>query len=933
MPDPVGVNALVSTVADGETPAEGGGRDDLAPGTMIGKRYLISRLIDHGGMGAVYEAVDCSLVEKIALKTIRTERASEPRAIERFKREALLARRVTHRNVCRVFDVGHYEREVFLTMELLAGETLAAKIRRDGKLSPDQALPIVEQMVAGLEAAHAAGVVHRDFKCSNVMLVADRVVVTDFGLAHDVMASGHESSTDGFIGTPAYVAPEQVNGRRVSSASDIYALGVVMFEMVTGTLPWIGATPMASAVMRLHEPAPSATARVPDLPIAWERTIARCLEREPEDRFAGVGEVLESLRSGGPAPRRRTRRQRRLALAGIAIVAAGVGGGLYVHDRGSTVSSELPRNPIAAHLYREAVDAMKRFQPTEARRELEVAAELEPDQPLVYAALAKALHVLKADEKELVAAKKAFELSSHLDKAKRLDIEASYREAEHDWAAAAKLRVARATFYPDNLDYGLALAEAQRRASQRDDALATIARLRRLAPPNGDDPRLDLAEAKLRKGTDPAAAERLLAHAIALAPARGAVGVEADAHVSLCEIEAGTQRTDTATLECTAALAIYEAEHDLSGEATVYDTLASMNVVTRHSAEIEKYSNRALEIYRQIGSKTGELRSKDALAVVYRRAGENAKAEQLWREAITGYREAGETRRMVYAMDSLAATLTDEDKTAEAIPLYRELIKLEDANGLLSDEANTLSNFSIALLMRGELEEAAPLAADAVAKWKQIGELQNAVYGMDSMGQIAMRQGRLADARAIEDEALAARVKLGGPGGPSRQNLANIDLEEHNFERSAALARKAAEEFRTANEPTSELYAHDVLVRALVEQGHLDEAEAAANRMTALAKQVGAARVTTTAALSLLRGIRGDTAGAAAALREALAEDRRKGDVDSEIDHLSVLAEILVKRGSAADARKALAEFRTVASAHGYTQLVRDADALARLVK
>src|SRR6185312_5734367 len=100
------------------------------------------------------------------------------------------------------------------------------------------------------------------------------------GLAHDVLASGHESSTDGFIGTPAYVAPEQVNGRHVSSASDIYALGVVMFEMVTGTLPFVGATPMASAVMRLHERAPSARTRVPELPLAWERTIARCLERE-----------------------------------------------------------------------------------------------------------------------------------------------------------------------------------------------------------------------------------------------------------------------------------------------------------------------------------------------------------------------------------------------------------------------------------------------------------------------------------------------------------------------------------------------------------------------------------------------------------------------------------------------------------------------------
>ena len=929
MADLAGGKRLASTVLGSETAAEGAARDDLAAGTMVAGRYLISRLIDHGGMGAVYEAVDCSLVQQIALKTIRTERASHPGTIERFKREALLARRVTHRNVCRVFDVGHYEREVFLTMELLAGETLAARIRRDGKLSVEQALPMIEQMVAALGAAHAAGVVHRDFKCSNVMLVEDRVVVTDFGLAHDVMASGHETSTEGFIGTPAYVAPEQVNGRHVSSASDIYALGVVMFEMVTGTLPFVGATPMASAVMRLHERAPSARTRVPELPLAWERTIARCLEREVRDRFSDVTEVLASLR--GAAPRRP--RKRALAIGALAIL--GVAGGVYAYAQraapATSATNGEPRSPVAALLYGDALSAMKQFEPARARRELAAAAVYEPDQPLVYAALAKALHALRSDEQERAAAKRAFELSSHLDQAKRLEIEALYREAEHDWAAAAKLRLTLATFYPDHLDYGLALAEAQRRANQTDDALATIARLRRLAPPDGDDPQLDILEAKLRATSDPAAAQRLIDHAIAGARARHSPEIEAKARMDECSNLGEALATDAAIHECDAALGIYETQHDLTGEANVYAALANLDVTARRPAESEKYLARAMELYRQLGSRGGEATVKSTLATTYKRAGDNRKAEQLWREAIVGLRDAGETHLMIYAMDDLAAALTDDGLQDEAFPLYRQLIPLEQASGLVGEEANTESNFSIALLTRGDLEAAAPLAADAVAKWKNLGAMNDAVFGMDSMGQIAMRQGRLADSRALEDEALADRIKLGWPGGPSRQNLANIDLEERNYARGATLARKAVAEFRAAKEPRGELYAHDVLVRLLIEDNQLAEADAAANRMTALAKQVGASMVTTTGALSLLRAAHGDTAGAVVALREALVDDRKTENVDSEIDHLSVLAEVLVKHGAPADARKALAEYRAVANAHGYTQMVHDADALERL--
>src|SRR6185312_2362682 len=153
-------------------------------------------------------------------------------------------------------------------------------------------------------------------------------------------------------------------------------------------------------------------------------------------------------------------------------------------------------------------------------------------------------------------------------------------------------------------------------------------------------------------------------------------------------------------------------------------------------------------------------------------------------------------------------------------------------------------------------------------------------FGMDSMGQIALRQGRLADSRAIEDEALATREKLGWVGGPSRQNLANIDLEEGNYAHSIALARKAVEEFHTSHEPRGELYAHDILIRALIEAGQLVDADAAAKRMIELSAQVGVSRLSLAGAFSLLRAAHGDATGAVAMLREALVEDRKSGDVD-----------------------------------------------------
>jgi eukaryotic-like serine/threonine-protein kinase len=293
----------------------------FATGAMVGGRYKITRFIARGGMGEVYEAFDNELRVKVALKAATRTTGV---ALERFRREVTLARRVTHRNVCRLFEIG-FETIAdgvvpYCTMELLEGDTLSDRIAQ-GPLPIDQARDIVDQLAAGLTAAHDVGVIHRDFKSNNVILVGNRAVISDFGLARSDPGASDDRSTltheQALIGTPAYMAPEQVENKPVSAATDIYALGVVMFEMMTAQLPFRGETSMETAVMRLKQPAPSARARRSEVPPAWDRAIAKCLELDPARRFARSIDVVTAL---GEAPRRR-----RWPIAAAIVVLGGAG--------------------------------------------------------------------------------------------------------------------------------------------------------------------------------------------------------------------------------------------------------------------------------------------------------------------------------------------------------------------------------------------------------------------------------------------------------------------------------------------------------------------------------------------------------------------------------------------------------------------------------
>ena len=300
-----------------------------APGTALAGRYRVVRPLGHGGMGEVVEALDQELGEHVALKFLRPELHADPVAGERFRREIKLARKVTHPNVCRVFDVGHAEIDgrhaMFLSMQLLSGETLAQRLARLGRLTTAEALPIVRQLTAGLAAAHDAGVIHRDFKTSNVMLQPgsseERAVITDFGLARSHGSDASVSIQAGeLVGTPAYMAPEQVEGGEITTATDVYALGVVLFEMLTGSRPFGGDTPFECALRRLREPPPPPRSLAPDLDPRWEAVILRCLARDGRDR-PPVEAIVPAL-EGDPSAALRLRSGRRKLFWMAAVLAA-----------------------------------------------------------------------------------------------------------------------------------------------------------------------------------------------------------------------------------------------------------------------------------------------------------------------------------------------------------------------------------------------------------------------------------------------------------------------------------------------------------------------------------------------------------------------------------------------------------------------------------
>jgi len=275
-----------------ETPIEVLGR-----GTTIAERYEIIEELGKGGMGRVYKVRDAEINEDVALKLLKSEIASDEKTIERFRNELKIARRVSHKHVCRMYDIGKEEERYFISMEYVEGEDLKSHIKRKGRLSTDDAISIAIQVCEGLGEAHRLGVVHRDLKPQNIMIDKEgQAKIMDFGIARSVEAPG-VTATGMIIGTPSYISPEQAEGEEADHRSDIYALGVILYEMMTGEVPFKGETALSVALKHKAQLPTDPRKWNPEISDDFSRLILICMEKDRERRYQSAETLLADLRN------------------------------------------------------------------------------------------------------------------------------------------------------------------------------------------------------------------------------------------------------------------------------------------------------------------------------------------------------------------------------------------------------------------------------------------------------------------------------------------------------------------------------------------------------------------------------------------------------------------------------------------------------------
>ena len=725
-------------------------------GKLISGRFRIERFIGEGGMGEVYAALDTELGTRVALKTMHPHLASE-RFADRFRREVHLARQVTHPSVCRIYDAGRDGSTLYLTMELLEGETLAARLSRGGVMSTGDALPIIRQLCAGLEAAHAAGIVHRDLKSGNVILAGERAVITDFGLARLVEPeAGAGVSTAVAIGTPAYMAPEQMEGATAGPAADIYALGVVIYEMLTGHRPFEDASPLVLAVKKSKDP-PAPPRRWVDLPVAWESVILKCLALRPEDRFADAGEIVAALDGGKTVRVRaqpRSNRWRWLVAAACACAAAGWGL--------SAVNGARQRPPAAVEAwYREGVHALHDGNPATARRALMRATAIAPAWAPGHARLAQAYVELDQPDLARVSVLQALQVKAWFDPGANL-VNAVQSQLAQDFPAAAKGfgKIAASQSGADRLDALLDQARALEQGEKPVEAAHVAGEILTASP---EAPAANLMQALLgiRMNDTPAKIRPRFDKAIEGFRTLNRIEALSQGELELSKWLLRQKDANTARQRAEASLTSARAAQSPYAEAQALFQLARIADATADRAHAEAYLAQAREIANR--EHFSALIVEGFIGLGLQRLTQNKIAMAL-SEFQNGVVEADRFRSQrgrARALYQSGRALTQLARFPEALAIFPQAEQLQESLGFPREALRTRLGEAFALSRSGEYPKAAAILKDVQSRAGALGDVELQLLAIARMGSYSADIGELPAAL----ESFRTWLRLANEGG------------------------------------------------------------------------------------------------------------------------------------------------------------------------
>ena len=784
------------------------GRVTFTGGELLSNRFRILRLLGAGGMGEVYEAEDLVVGERVALKTIRWETAADQGAFTRFVREVHAAQKIAHPNVCRIHDIHQHQPEGegstihFLTMELLNGETLAAHLRSIGALALDEAARIAEQLCAALDAAHRVGVVHRDFKAANVILAKSpdgsmRAVVTDFGLAHSHYADADASSItmEGqFVGTPAYMAPEQVLGGSITPAIDIYALGIVLYEMVTGTHPFAAASRFAVMMKRLQVEPPSPRALRPELPANWESVILRCLRRDSQDRFSDSPAVWHALNG----ERSLLGRRRALAvLATAALLLAGIAG-VWILGR-HRPSEE------ALRWYDEGTRAIRDGTYYTGMQALSRAVQEDPQFSMAHARLAEAAAELEYGEKARTEMAKAQPSSMErllLPRMERIRLESLRCAVNRDFVCAAG-------HYRDLLN----------------------------AASDGEKPAVlvDLGSA-YEKGGDPA-------RAIAAYTQSAALDGQFAAAFLRRGILYGRQQERA------------KAEADLSAAEKLYRTLGKSDglsevlyqrwLILRRLGEASAGRPLAAEVLRIALSASDEyhqIRALLALSYIENTQGDTTAGRQWAEQAVTVARRSGEDGLVANTLADVGNALYLKGENAAAEVYLRDAMQMANRHQAWHTEARAAVALAGVLSKSGaHSEEALAVARRAQELFDRAGYRSEAVTSLVTLGRVMRDRGDRRGATTLFEGVIpaAAQIKDRLSLAHAENGLASVLLAYEQYPAALRHFDASLSGYEAASYKVGVAYALVDRARVLAELGRYGDAAAALDKAESTAQPFG----------------------------------------------------------------------------------------------